>query len=109
MGGFCLQGDKNSIVQMAAQRIQELQRYVEELKRRNIELELALAAANHDDEEILEEAKIKLRVAHPSSGIDSMLEVLKCLKDTGAKTKAMKSIFSSQDFSAVLQIEAKVG
>ncbi|XP_071940546.1 transcription factor bHLH92-like isoform X2 [Coffea arabica] len=100
-------GDKNSIVQMAAERIHELQRCNEELKRRKIELELALAAAIHDDEENLEVAKIKLRVVHPSSGIDSMLEVLKCLKNTGTKTKGIQSTFSSQEFSAVLEIEAK--
>ena len=94
---------------MAAERIQELQRCNEELKRRKFELELALAAAIHDDEENLEVAKIKLRVVHPSSGIDSMLDVLKCLKNTGTKTKAIQSTFSSQEFSAVLQIETKIG
>nr|QJQ51184.1 bHLH transcription factor bHLH7.2 [Gardenia jasminoides] len=101
-------GDKNSIVQMAAERIRELQRCKEELRRREIELELALAAANHDDGETLEEAKIKLRVVHPSSGINSLLEVLKCLRNTGTETRAIQSNFSSQEFSAVLEIEAKV-
>ncbi|KAL3506044.1 hypothetical protein ACH5RR_031426 [Cinchona calisaya] len=104
-------GDKNSIVQMAAETIQELQSCKEDLKRKNAELELALAAENHDhdDEENLEDAKIKLRVANPSSGIDSMLEVLKFLKDIGIKTKAIQSNFSSQEFSALLEIKAKIG
>ncbi|KAL3507711.1 hypothetical protein ACH5RR_033093 [Cinchona calisaya] len=103
-------GDKNSVVQMATERVQELQRCKEELKNRKAELELALLAAeNQDNEKNMEEAEIKLRVAHPSSGIDSMLEVLKCLKSTGTNTKAIQSTFSSQEFSAALQIEAKIG
>lgn len=109
--GFCLQSDKNSIIQTAAETIEELRREMETLKRRKLELEMALlieADRANDDKETMQEAKIRLRVAHPSSGIDSMLEVLKCLKNTGTKAKALQSNFTSQEFSAILHIEAKV-
>lgn len=109
--GFCLQSDKNSIIQTAAETIEELRREMETLKRRKLELEMALLIEtdpSNDVKETMQEAKIRLRVAHPSSGIDSMLEVLKCLKNTGTKAKALQSNFTPQEFSAILHIEAKV-
>ncbi|XP_058202254.1 transcription factor bHLH92 isoform X1 [Rhododendron vialii] len=96
--------DKNSIIQEAAKEVQELQRHREELERRNREIEGILAERERGKNE---GAKIKLRVANPRSGVDSMVEVLKCLKNMGSKTGAIQSNFSAQEFSAVLGIESE--
>ncbi|CAK9167944.1 unnamed protein product [Ilex paraguariensis] len=99
-------GDKNSIIQVAAENIQELQRYKEELERKNTEIEGVFG--EEEMSKAVEKAKIKFRVPYPSSGINSMLEVLKCLKATGSKTRGIQSEFSPQEFSAVLDIETKI-
>ena len=96
-----LQGDKNSIIEMAAHEIKKLQSSREELKRRNLELK----------SKSMEQAmvfNIGLRVGNPSSGIDSMVEVLKCLKNMDLKTTAIRSEFSPQQFSAVLKMQTQV-
>ncbi|KAK3043483.1 hypothetical protein RJ639_002062 [Escallonia herrerae] len=80
--------DKNTIMQIAAEKILELQSSKEELRKQNSELEAILAARR--DEEVVEGAKIRFRVGSPSSGIDSMLSVLKCLKETGSETRAIQ-------------------
>ncbi|KAL2463691.1 transcription factor bHLH [Forsythia ovata] len=94
--------DKSSILHMAAKRIEELQKYKEELERRNSEL----AAKNK--EKAIEKTQIKLKVAYPASGIDSMLEVLNCLKNTGSRTRTIQSKFSQHEYSALLEIETKI-
>ncbi|KAL2469783.1 Transcription factor bHLH [Abeliophyllum distichum] len=91
--------DKSSILHMAAKNIEELQKKKEELERRNSEL-----AA----EKAIEKAQIKLKVAYPASGIDYMLEVLYCLKNTGSRTKTIQSNFSQHEYSALLEIETKI-
>ncbi|KAE9453062.1 hypothetical protein C3L33_15032, partial [Rhododendron williamsianum] len=96
--------DKNSIIQEAAKEVKEMQRHREELERRNREIEGILAERERGKNE---GAKIKLRVANPASGVDSMVEVLKCLKNMGSKTGAIQSNFSAQEFSAVLGIESE--
>ncbi|XP_019180456.1 PREDICTED: transcription factor bHLH92 isoform X2 [Ipomoea nil] len=103
-------GDKNTIIQMAAARIQELELCKEELMRRNSEIEMTLAASNNENNEgVSNKGKIiSVKVAYPSSGIDSMLQVLECLKNSGTKLRSMHSNFSPQEFSALLEIEAKV-
>lgn len=101
-----MQSDKNSIITTAAKKVEELKRFKEELERQNSEIERVLGARK--SEEMVEQAKIMVRVAYPSSGVDSMLEVLKCLKQTSSKTTAFQSKFSAQEFSAVLGIETKV-
>lgn len=100
-----LQGDKNSIIRMAAKKIEELQRCAEEMRRRNLQVQASLASA---EGERVGGAKIRLRVAEPASGVDSMLEVLKCLKAMGLKTRTIRSNFSAQEFSAELEIETEV-
>nr|GME07476.1 transcription factor bHLH92 [Ipomoea batatas] len=104
-------GDKNTIIQMAAARIQELEMCKEELMRRNSEIEMTLAASNNENNEgVSNKGKIiNVKVTYPSCGIDSMLQVLKCLKNSGTKLRSMHSNFSPQEFSALLEIEAKVG
>ncbi|CAI9118289.1 OLC1v1019838C1 [Oldenlandia corymbosa var. corymbosa] len=106
--------DKNSIVQTAAETIEQLQRGEEQLKRRKLELEMMMAMADEANlqeqskkQGKMEEAKIRLRVVYPSSGIDSLLGVMKSLKHMDVKTKSLQSSISSQEFSAVLQVQAK--
>lgn len=69
-----------------------------------------MLGANESNSEGLEmeEAKIRINVAYPSSGIDSILEVLKCLKQTKSNIRLIQSKFLPQQFSAVLGIETKV-
>ncbi|CAA2971368.1 transcription factor bHLH92 [Olea europaea var. sylvestris] len=98
--------DKNSILHKATKNIEDLQNYKEQLERRNSELEMVLAGKV--DENKLEKALIKLKVAYPASGIDSMLEVLKCLENTGSKLRAIQSNFSQHEYSASLEIETKI-
>lgn len=100
-----LQGDKNSIIRMAAKKIEELQRCAKEMRRRNLQVQASLASA---EGERVGGAKIRLRVAEPASGVDSMLEVLRCLKAMGLKTRTIRSNFSAQEFSAELEIETEV-
>ncbi|KAI3469691.1 hypothetical protein Pfo_026354 [Paulownia fortunei] len=99
--------DKKSILEMAAKEIEELQRYREELKRQNREVEMILAARKND-EKAVEKAEIKLKVAYPASGVDSMLEVLRCLKATGSTPTAIQSKFSEHEFAAALEVETKI-
>lgn len=82
----------------------------EELKRHNSEMNKMLRAreGSSDQGSEMEEAKIRINVEHPSSGIDSMLEVLKCLKQTDSSTRLVQSQFLPQQFSAVLGVETKV-
>lgn len=49
-----------------------------------------------------------LRVPCPTSGIDSIVETLKLLKDYGIDTKSVKSNFSQQELFLVLEIESEV-
>lgn len=90
---------------MTAMNIQQLQRYKEELRKRNMEFEAILAA---NEKERVNWSKIRLRVANPTSGVDSMLEVLRCLQYLGLKARNVQSNFSAQEFSAELEIETKV-
>lgn len=100
-----LQADKNSIVQTAVSHALELQGLLAQLQSKNAELEARLARKA----EKAELAKINLKVMYPSSAMDSMVEVLKCLRDMKVKAKAIKSELSAEEFSALLEIENKVG
>lgn len=94
--------DKNSIVKTAAKRIHELQCCKQELERKNYELESNLGLKN-------EGTKISVNVNNPTSGVDSMLEVLKCLKNLGSSTRSIQAEFSDHKLTAVLGIETQMG
>ncbi|KAL0376720.1 UNVERIFIED_CONTAM: hypothetical protein Scaly_0789600 [Sesamum calycinum] len=98
--------DKKSILEMAAKEIEELQKYKQELKRQNRGMEMVLDARKLAT--AVEKAEIKLKVDYPASGVDSMLEVLRCLKNTGSTATAIQSSFSEHEFDAVLEIETKI-
>ncbi|CAK7327189.1 unnamed protein product [Dovyalis caffra] len=97
--------DKNSIMQMAANRIQELKTYKEMLERRNDEIEERLAASGIGN---VETAKIRIQVANPTSGVDPLVDVLKCLKSLGSKTRSIRSQFSDQQLVAAMDIETEI-
>ncbi|XP_022760228.1 transcription factor bHLH92-like [Durio zibethinus] len=96
--------DKNSIVQTASKRVQELQWLKKDLERRNYELRANFAAVNENQNN--EGTKIRVRIDNPRvSGIDSILEVLKCLKTLDSKPRMIQSKFTNQEFFAVMDIE----
>lgn len=97
-----LQNDKNSIVQMAAQQLQQLQGVKEDLERQHEELRTRV------EEEERGLSKVKIRVANPSSPIDSIVEVLKCLTRMNLRAKVIGSEFTDGEFSAMFEIESKV-
>ncbi|XP_004288441.1 PREDICTED: transcription factor bHLH92 [Fragaria vesca subsp. vesca] len=96
--------DKNWIVQVATTTIEQLERQKDELRKRNMELESILC-----NQRLVKWSRIRLRVANPTSGVDSMMEVLKCLKSLGLKTRNIQSSFSPYEFSAEVEIESKIG
>ncbi|KAL1806466.1 hypothetical protein ACET3Z_029534 [Daucus carota] len=101
--------DKHSIILTAAQEVEELKKCREELRRQQNEMLGAIEGSRGEEESEMEQAKIRIDVARPSSGVDSMLEVLKCLKHTDSNVRLIQSKFLPQQFSAVLGIETKVG
>ncbi|XP_021291329.1 transcription factor bHLH92 [Herrania umbratica] len=98
--------DKNSIVQAATNRVQELEWLKKDLQKRNQELESNLAAMT--EVKINEGTKITVRLDNPTSGIDSMLGVLKCLKKLDSKPRMIQSKFTNQEFVAVMDIETEI-
>lgn len=103
-----MQNDKNSIVQAASTEIWGLQRCKEELERRNRDLRASLGITGPEDNDVTGGSKIKVRVGNPTSGIDSMMEVLGCLDGLGLKMTSLRSSFSTEEFSAVLEIQEEV-
>lgn len=97
------QGDKNSIVQSAAQYVRELKGVQKALQKRNEELKAEILRNNATDG-----AKIKISVTNPLSSIDSMIGALRCLKSLDVKAKAIRSDLSSTEFSATMSIDTKV-
>lgn len=85
---------------MAAKEIQRLQVCIEELQSKNDELEANLEADERGGSKVQ-----YLRVPYPASGIESMVEALKCLKGLGVDTRSIKSNFSKEELFAVLEIE----
>lgn len=67
-----------------------------------------ILAQSGKKEEEFEKAKIKAKVGNPICGVDSMLEVLKCLRNCGTKANSIQSSFSHQEFSTLIEIETKV-
>ncbi|XVF38353.1 hypothetical protein REPUB_Repub20aG0094100 [Reevesia pubescens] len=66
-----------------------------------------LERRNHERKSNLA-AKIKLRIENPTSGIDSMLEVFKCLKKLDSKPRMIQSKFTNKEFLAVMDIETEL-
>ncbi|XP_058105493.1 transcription factor bHLH92 [Magnolia sinica] len=94
--------DKNSIVHTAASQLLNLQALKEELLKRNKELQASLEMKTKNSSEV---ATIELRVADPSSGIGSMIEIMKCLKSMELKVRAIRSKSFGQEFEVTVEIE----
>lgn len=101
-----LQNDKKSVVQIAAMQIQQMQWCKEELIRKKMELEKILDSK--EKEMVTGTIKINLKEENPASGVDSMAEVLKFLKQNRLQTTSIQSVFSPELFQAQLQIQTKV-
>ncbi|XP_047335786.1 transcription factor bHLH92-like [Impatiens glandulifera] len=107
--------DKNTIVQVAAKEVVEMEKLRREMEDRNKELEERLAnykrssMTSFSGDEVAGEEykKIMLKVENlssSSSGVNYILEVLRYLKNNGFKTKSIQSSFSNNQISALLHI-----
>ncbi|XP_030534018.1 transcription factor bHLH92 [Rhodamnia argentea] len=97
--------DKNSIVQTAYMRIKELAKYNQELERQNRELESGLNERRGDK---AGGTKIRVKVANPTSGVDSMLEVLRCLNNMGLEATTIQMQCSADQLFAVIEVQNEI-
>ncbi|OMO95560.1 hypothetical protein COLO4_15786 [Corchorus olitorius] len=100
--------DKNSIVQTATRRVQELEWLKKDLENRNYELQASLGAMNYEEKNDHEGTKITVKIDNPMCGIDSMLQVLKCLKTMDLNPRMIQSKFTTQEFLAVMDIGTQI-
>ncbi|XP_038875776.1 transcription factor bHLH92 [Benincasa hispida] len=100
--------DKNSIIQSATRTIQEMKALEKTLKRRNLELEMAIARKKKEKEKGTTPI-INVALSNPSCGINSMLAVLNFLKTVGVNSKAIHATFFNSQFSAQLAIDTHMG
>ncbi|GKV42267.1 hypothetical protein SLEP1_g49690 [Rubroshorea leprosula] len=98
--------DKNTILQTATKRIQELRAQRLELEQRNRELEVNLVSVKGKDGGGM---RITARIDNPTSGIDSMLEVLGRLKKMNTKIRSIQSNFTDRELVAMMEIESQGG
>ncbi|CAN1279688.1 Transcription factor bHLH92 [Linum perenne] len=94
----------------ATRRIEELEGYKQQLETRITELQEAAHESSSDDHggnrsRVVK--KVKIKVANPSSGLGSMLEVLQQLKALGAKPTTIHAKFSRQEFQAAMDVETQ--
>ncbi|XP_010278181.1 PREDICTED: transcription factor bHLH92-like [Nelumbo nucifera] len=101
-----IKNEKISIVQAATSYLQDLEKLKVGLQKRNSELEERLTAKECQSLDTTK--KIRLRVCCPSSAINSMLGVLRCLKSMDMETRTIQSQFSALEFSAILEIETQM-
>ncbi|KAJ0966443.1 hypothetical protein J5N97_027581 [Dioscorea zingiberensis] len=93
-------GTKNSIVEAAVVYVREQKELMEGLVRRNDELKEEIA---RDEEK--GELKINISVPNASTGIDSLIESLRCLKDLDVKANSIRSEFCGQDGFLVVGVD----
>ncbi|XP_015887823.3 transcription factor bHLH92 [Ziziphus jujuba] len=98
--------DKNSIVHVATMKVKQLQRYKEELMRQNMELEQVLELK---EKEKAKGTMINVMVNNPTSGIDSMVEALKFMKQNRLEVTNIQSVFSPEVFSAQMEVQTEIG
>ncbi|CAM8918220.1 unnamed protein product [Rhodiola kirilowii] len=96
--------DKISIITAAATEIMRTRRTLEDLRRRNMELKKKLDAKGKGGVMSI----VKIRVGNPVSGIDSMVEVLHCLKGSGSDIRRIQAHFSEQELSAELDVDSRI-
>jgi len=76
------------------------------LERSNHELEVRLGAMGSVKN--VGSTKISVRIDNPASGLDPMLEVLKCLKSMTSRTTSIQSTFSNREFVAAMDVETEM-
>ncbi|KAL5712316.1 hypothetical protein ACHQM5_014503 [Ranunculus cassubicifolius] len=98
--------EKASILEMAALHLQELKFLKETLQNRNRALEENAVCSSVGRRGT---NTYRLRRKTPLSGIDSMIGVLKSLKNMGLKARSIHSEFSTPpEFFTVMEIESKI-
>ncbi|XP_010442004.1 PREDICTED: transcription factor bHLH92 [Camelina sativa] len=102
---YATKNDKNTIVEKAVDEIVKLQRLKKELERRIKMIEAKSAKDGHND---MTETKVRFSLQEPLSGLDSMVEVLHCLKPMGTKLKTVHANFSPHEFSTTMNIETQI-
>jgi phage shock protein A len=99
-----LQGDKNSIVQSAANYIHELKVARDQLQRRSEELKAKILG--HDAQQPC--VKVQFEVDEPSSSIDSMIGALRSLKTMNVKTRGIRSTLAGHRLTTEINVETTV-
>ena len=105
------QNEKISIIQVASAEIRKLEKRKEELEKRNsgmvdlVAREGIMGGVYGEGGGGKRRAKIRVRVDNPTSGIDSLQEVLKCLKHMGLSASGIGFELSKLELSAVIEID----
>ncbi|KAL8162768.1 hypothetical protein V2J09_014257 [Rumex salicifolius] len=102
-----VRNEKISIIQSAATEIQKLENLKEELQKKNSRMAERVAREGGGGEG-KRTAKIRVRVDNPTSGIDSLQEVLKCLNHMGLSPKRIGFELSKQELSAVIEFDNQI-
>ncbi|KAK9146483.1 hypothetical protein Sjap_006386 [Stephania japonica] len=97
--------DKSSIAKTAAAHIRETREIRDELMKKNWEIREKMLEIEGDKAE--EMTRMNIGVKSPRA-IESLVVVLKCLKGLELKARAVRSEFSQEGFSAVLDIQSKI-
>ncbi|KAH6769994.1 hypothetical protein C2S52_014797 [Perilla frutescens var. hirtella] len=95
--------DKKSILETAVKEVEELRRRHHELRRRNGEIMEMIY--NYELAFEKEKCELDLKVENPGCALDSMLEVLRCLKNAGCLTTSIQSTFFHNHFAATLHFQ----
>ncbi|CAL1396478.1 unnamed protein product [Linum trigynum] len=100
--------EKNAIMRGAMLRIQELRGHKQALERRITELQDAGIESDHREIDSRVVKKIRIKVENPTSGLDSILDVLHLLKRSGAETTSIESRFSRQELEAAMDVNTQI-
>ncbi|KAI4317959.1 hypothetical protein L6164_025779 [Bauhinia variegata] len=96
--------DNNSVISVAKREIERLRRCREELQRENFKLEGNLQALV--EKKRVGGTRIQFPIPNSTSGIDSMLEILNCLKSFSVNI--INTNYSSEQLLAVLETETEI-
>ncbi|KAM0929675.1 hypothetical protein ACQ4PT_001684 [Festuca glaucescens] len=97
-------GDKNSIVQSAANYIHELKVARDQLRRRSEDLKAKILG--HDAQQPC--VKVQFEVDEPSSSIDSMIGALRSLKGMNVKTRGIRSTLAGHRLTTEINVETTI-
>lgn len=97
-------GDKNSIVQSAANYLHELKVARDQLQRRSEELKAKILG--HDAQQPC--VRVQFEVDEPSSSIDSMIGALRSLKGMNVKTRGIRSTLAGHRLTTEINVETTI-